>query len=95
MVACLNRTASELVETCTDYEDQEDDIQFAIELHDATYAVALYSAKSGEELAVTTLMVRSGDCPIFAVFETAKPTRVDYADPEDQLAEFVRPFVAP
>jgi hypothetical protein len=94
LVACVERTQVDLAQVCEGYgtADRQD---LTVELYDATYNVTLREAQTGQELHSTTFLVESGECPMLAVFEPNQTVSQHYANPSDNLKDFVAPYVMP
>lgn len=94
LIACLNRTASTLVETCEGYQDDDGaDTGNTVEVYDATYEVRLIAATSGEEIAATQMEATDEECPMFVFFDEGETVKPWYAEPDDELVAFLSEHV--
>jgi hypothetical protein len=94
LVACLARTSSTLVETCSGYQnDDGTDSGNTVEMYDATYDIRLLAATDGAEIAATSMTAVSGDCPLLFFFDEGEPVGVEYALPTDELTVWLADFV--
>ncbi len=94
LVACLARTSTTLIETCTGYlDDDNQDIGNTVELYDASYDVQLIAATTGEVIATTQLDATEDTCPSFVFFDADESVKPWYAEPTDELTAFLAPFV--
>jgi hypothetical protein len=96
LVACIDQTDEEFVETC-EYEDDEesgDDTVYKLNVYNASYEVTVYTATTGEELGSATIDSTYEECPMFHMFsdeeeDTHAPVRG--GDLQPILAEYVEP----
>ena len=97
LVLCVTRTAEELVQECTGYEDEGVDTGNVVNWHTATYDVSVRAATTGQVLAEETMEATDEECPSFVFFDEEKDDTQDmYAEvPEDDLIGFLKPFVQP
>lgn len=94
LVVCMVATDSNFVEVC-EYEDDESDDIFLLNMYDTTYEVTLYTAHSGEELDTMTLeLTYDGDCPMFAFFSEEEEDQYMFPTAGD-LEAFLEPYVEP
>lgn len=96
LVACVERTAEKLVETCTGYQDDGKDTGKEVRWHTATYDVSVRSATTGEALKESVIEATDKECPSFVMFDEGEDTVDDYADvPEEKVVALLKPFVQP
>lgn len=97
LVLCATRTAEELVQECTGYEDDGVDTGNTVNWHTATYDVSVRAATTGQVLAEETMEATDEECPSFVFFDEEKDDTQDmYAEvPEKDLIAFLKPFVQP
>lgn len=96
LVACVERTAEKLVETCTGYQDDGEDTGKEVRWHTATYDVSVHAATTGEVLKETVIEARDKECPSFVMFDEDEDTVDDYAAvPEEKVVALLKPFVQP
>lgn len=95
LVACLDRVDERFVKTCEGYSSEESDEEFSVDLYDATYAVSLIAATSGEILAEGEIESSDKECPYIAFFDEGEKKQRQDADPSKQLREFVKDYVVP
>ena len=95
IVTCVERVEEEFVRTC-DYEDDEDDEVYKLDIYNATYEVNVYTAQSGEALGNTTMNAIDEECPMMYFFSEGE-SKEDYfapvppADLQAYLEQFVKP----
>ncbi|NEQ45808.1 MAG: hypothetical protein F6K00_20600 [Leptolyngbya sp. SIOISBB] len=96
LVACLTLTQETLSNTCEFPPEEGETDVYVLETYDTAYDVAIYHAKSGEQLDSTTFELQADDeCPMFHMFtegELADKSNPDYSQ---VLLEFVKPYVQP
>ena len=96
LVACAKRTAAQQVKVCDGYEDDGKATQNKVRWHTATYELSVREARTGKELATTTVEATDSDCPMFQSFDGNADTVDGYASLSDSaVADFVRPHIAP
>ena len=88
------RTAAKEVKVCDGYENDDRPTQNKVRWHTATYEVTVREAKTGKELAKTSMEATDADCPMFQTFESDTETVDDYAELSDSaVADFLRPHI--
>lgn len=96
LVACAERTGATKVKTCDDYDIDETGERGTVNWHTATYDLRVFEAKTGSELASTTIRAGDKDCPMFVTFDEGELEIDEFAVPSDsELTKFLRPFVQP
>jgi len=96
LVACARRTAAREVKVCDGYEDDGDATQNKVRWHTATYELSVREARTGKQLAQTTVEATGSDCPMFWSFDGDSDMDEGYASPADSaVADFLRPHIAP
>ena len=96
LVACARRTAARQVKVCDGYEDDDRPTENKVRWHTATYELTVREARTGKELAQTTLEATDSDCPMFWSFDGDSETDDGYATLSDSaVADFLRPHIAP
>ena len=94
LVACLDRTASTLTQTCDGYlDDDGNDSGNKVEMYDASYNVRLVAATTSEEVASTQMDATDPDCPMLVVFDEGDPIEEQYAEPTDELTAWLVEYV--
>ena len=74
LVACLDRTATTLTQTCDGYlDDDGNDSGNKVEMYDASYNVRLVATTTSEEVASTQMDATDPDCPMLVVFDEGDP----------------------
>lgn len=96
LVGCITRTAATPVDTCESKDEDDANKVYTLNTHDATYEVKLYEAKTGKEVATTSIDAAYGDCPMMSLFsddETQKDgfAALNGADLQAFLTEYVAP----
>ena len=96
LVACARRTAARQVKVCDGYESDDKPTQNKVNWHTATYELSIREARTGKELAQTTLEATDADCPMFMSFDGTSDTVDAYASLSDSaVADFLRPHITP
>ena len=94
LVACLDRTATTLTQTCDGYlDDDGNDSGNKVEMYDASYNVRLVAATTSEEVASTQMDATDPDCPMLVVFDEGDPIEEQYAEPTDELTAWLVEYV--
>lgn len=88
LVTCVTTQPKEMVETC-EFDIEGD--PYILNNYSADYAVSLYVATTGEELASTTLSLPAGECPSMYYFSSKNENY--YPDYKQSLIEFLKPYV--
>lgn len=89
LVVCAKRIKDTVVKTCDGYKRDGKDTGQVVTLHNASYQVKVYVAKSGEELAAKTVDASSDDCPSFVT----SSTKDAYPSIDDEVVAFAQPHV--
>ena len=94
LIACLDRTAATLTQTCDGYlDDGGNDSGNTVEMYDTSYDVRLVAATTGEEVASTQMDATETECPMLVVFEEGDPVEEQYAEPTDELTAWLVQYV--
>jgi len=94
LIACLDRTAATLTQTCTGYlDDNGKDSGDKVEMYDASYDVRLVAAMTGDVVASTQMDATDPDCPTLFVFDSGKTVGQQYAEPDDELTSWLVKYV--
>jgi hypothetical protein len=93
LVVCMDGIDSSLADVCT-YDDDESDDEFVLRTYNTTYQVTVYRAKTGEEVASTTVEAAFDDCPMFHMFSDQEEDTYAYP-PAGPLEEFLQQYVEP
>jgi hypothetical protein len=89
LVVCAKRVKDSVVKTCTGYQKDGKDTGQVVTLHNASYQVDLYAAKTGEKIASKAIEAKTTDCPTLIMGDR----KDDYASVQDAVVEFVQPHV--
>ena len=98
LVGCLARTETTLVDTCEGYELDDSSKDGTVEIYDATYALTIYSPKTGEVVGTETIETYQDECPSFVMFSTGSGEDLveeRYGRPDDELVNLVESYVNP
>lgn len=95
LVACLDRVSEKKVNTCTDYESDDAEEPFDVEVYAATWDITLYAATTGEEVASGQIKADSKNCPYLVFFDEDEEVQREYSDMSAQVRSFVKEYVAP
>ena len=94
LVACARRTAARQVKVCDGYQNHGSPTQNQVRWHTATYELSLREARTGRQLAQTTLEATTETCPMFMNFDNDTETVDAYASLSDSaVADFLRPHI--
>ena len=94
LIACLDRTAATLTQTCDGYlDDAGNDTGNKVEMYDASYDVRLVAATTGEVVASTQMDATDPDCPTLVVFDADQSVEQQYAEPDDELTAWLVQYV--
>jgi len=94
LVVCGRRTAAREVKVCDGYQSRGNDTQNRVRWHTATYELSVREARTGRQLAQTTLEATDTDCPMFMSFDGDSDTVDGFASPSDSaVADFLRPHI--
>ncbi len=95
VVACLEKEETTFLATC-DYQDDESDKVFLLDLYNVNYKVTVYAAQSGEVLANTNIQASVDDCPMFHMFSDDEEKEDYFASVTvSELQDFLAPIVEP
>ena len=96
LVACAKRTAAQQVKVCDGYKKDDVVTQNKVRWHTATYELSVREARTGKELAKTTVEANDADCPMFQSFDNETETVDRYASlPDSAVTDFLRSHIAP
>jgi hypothetical protein len=95
LVACAERTSATKVQECTGYQVDGKDTDHVVNLNEATYDVSLHEAKTGTQLAASTITARDESCPMFVSFTEGETTQEYYSFDDAAIQSFLEPYVAP
>ena len=94
LVVCARRTAARQVRVCDGYQNRGRPTQNQVRWHTATYELSVREARTGSELAKTTVEATRSDCPMFQTFNGESETIDAYASlPDSTVADFLRPHI--
>jgi hypothetical protein len=94
LVVCARRTAAREVKVCDGYKDDDKPTQNKVRWHTATYELSVREARTGKELATTTIEATDADCPMFWTFDGDSDTDEGYASLSDSaVADFLKPHI--
>lgn len=94
LVVCARRTAARQMRVCDGYQNNGRPTQNRVNWHSATYELSVREAKTGRQLAQTTLEATASDCPMFQTFHSDTETVDAYASLSDSaVADFLRPHI--
>ena len=94
LVVCARRTAARQVKVCDGYQNNGNPTQNTVRWHTATYELSVREARTGRQLAQTTVEATSSDCPMFQTFHNDTESLDGYASLSDSaVADFLRPHV--
>lgn len=94
LVVCARRTAARQVKICDEYQNDGRATQNSVRWHSATYELSVREARTGRELAKTTVEATDSNCPMFMSFASDSETVDGYAWLSDSaVADFLRPHV--
>ena len=94
LIACLDRTAATLTQTCDGYlDDAGNDTGNKVEMYDASYDVRLVAATTGDVVASTQMDATDPDCPTLVVFDADESVEQQYAEPDDELTAWLVQYV--
>jgi len=95
LVVCAERLSAAKVEDCTGYEVDGVITDHTVHLNEAVYQVSLHEARTGAELAATTITARDEQCPMFVSFADGESTAEHYSFDDAAIQKFVEPYVTP
>ena len=94
LVVCARRTAARQVKICDGYRNDGRPTQNRVRWHSATYELSVREARTGRQLAQTTVEAADADCPMFMSFDNDSETVDGYASLSDSaVADFLRPHI--
>ena len=94
LVVCARRTAAQEVKVCDGYKDDDKPTQNTVRWHTATYELSVREARTGKELATTTVEATDADCPMFWTFDDESDSDEGYASLSDSaVADFLKPHI--
>lgn len=94
LVVCARRTAAREVKVCDGYQNNGRATQNRVRWHTATYELSAREARTGRQLATTTVEANDSDCPMFMSFQSDSETIDGYASlPDSAVADFLRPHI--
>lgn len=94
LVVCARRTAAREVRICDGFQSNGRPTQNRVRWHTATYELSVREARTGRELAKTSLEATDSDCPMFMTFQGDSETVDGYASLSDSaVADFLRPHM--
>jgi hypothetical protein len=94
LVVCARRTAARQVKVCDEYRNNDRPTQNQVRWHTATYELSVREARTGRELAKTSVEATNSDCPMFQHFDSDTDTVDGYASLSDSVvADFLRPHI--
>lgn len=94
LVVCARRTAARQLKVCDGYQSNGRPTRNQVRWHSATYELSVREARTGRELAKTTVEATDSTCPMFQTFESDSETVDGYASPSDTaVADFLRPHM--
>ncbi|HEV7658527.1 MAG TPA: hypothetical protein VGO55_01655 [Allosphingosinicella sp.] len=94
LVVCARRAAAREVKVCDGYQNNGRPTQNRVRWHVATYELSVREARTGRQLAQTTVEATSSDCPMFMSFQSDSETVDGYASLSDSaVADFLRPHI--
>lgn len=94
LVVCARRTAAREVKVCDGYKKDGHDTQNRVRWHTATYELSVREARTGRQLAQTSVEATDTDCPMLQSFDGESDTVDGYASLSDSaVADFLRPHV--
>jgi hypothetical protein len=70
LVACARRTAARQVKVCDGYQNHGAPTQNRVNWHSATYELSVREARTGRQLAQTTVEATASACPMFQSFDS-------------------------
>ena len=94
LVVCARRTAARQVKVCDGYQNEGATTQNRVNWHTATYELSVREAKTGTQLADTTLEATDTGCPMFMNFDGDSDTVDAYASLSDSAVnDFLREHI--
>jgi hypothetical protein len=95
LVACAERTSATKVEDCTGYEVDGVVTDNLVHLNEVVYEVSLHEARTGAEVAATTITARDEQCPMFVSFIDGESAIEHDSFDDAAIQKFVEPYVTP
>jgi hypothetical protein len=94
LVVCARRTAAREVRICDGFQSNGRPTQNRVRWHTATYELSVREARTGRQLAQTTVEATASQCPMFMSFQGDSETIDGYASLSDSaVADFLRPHI--
>jgi hypothetical protein len=94
LVVCARRAAAREVRVCDGYQNHGSPTQNRVRWHTATYELSVREARTGRQLATTTVEATESECPSFMTFQSDSETVDGYASLSDAaVADFLRPHI--
>jgi hypothetical protein len=94
LVVCGRRTAAREVRICDGFQSNGRPTQNRVRWHTATYELSVREARTGRQLAQTTVEATNAECPMFMSFQGDSETVDGYASLSDSaVADFLRPHI--
>lgn len=95
LVACFTVKDRSLAQVC-EFEDDEDNEVYTLEVHNTVYEAAIYEAQTGKLLETQTFDAKASDtCPILHMFSDGESVDQSDAGFEQPLIQFAKPYVQP
>lgn len=95
LVACLTVTDRSLAQVC-EFEDDEDNEVYKLEVHNTVYEAALYEAQTGKLVETQSFDAKASDtCPMLHMFSDGESVDQSDAGFEQPLIQFAKPYVQP
>ena len=95
LVVCAERVSAVKVEDCTGYEVDGVVTDNLVHLNEVVYEVSLHEARTGAELAATTITARDEQCPMFVSFIDGESSIEHDSFDDAAIQKFVEPYVTP
>lgn len=97
LVACIRIAEQTLNKRCDDYEvigDKAKEKRKAVlELYDVTYEVTLYEAKTARNIESKVVNLKTGECPMVNMFDSASLVGKEYPKYEQVVIDLVKPYI--
>ncbi|SMD24320.1 hypothetical protein SAMN05661093_08421 [Kibdelosporangium aridum] len=89
LVVCAKRVKDSVVKKCDGYQRDGKDSGQVVTLHNATYEVKLYAAKTGQEVAAKTIDLKADECPRYVLGDQTD----EFPDIKDDALAFIQPHI--
>jgi hypothetical protein len=89
LVVCAKRTKDTVGKKCDGYKKDGKDTGQVLTLHNATFELKLYAAKTGDQIATKTVELKQTECPMIALGDQTD----EYPDAKDEVLSFIQPHV--